>query len=72
MPSFSGSDEAIIKSSLQRYIEIDAWMSTPMMEESSYNRLQDIMEGAGELPSRVPYSSLVDNTYAIKAMASMS
>ena len=72
MPSFSGSDEAIIKSSLQRYIEIDAWMSTPMMEESSYNRLQDIMESAGELPSRVPYSSLVDNTYAIKAMASMS
>lgn len=72
MPSFVGSDKEIIKSSLLRYIEIDAWMSTPMMEESSYNRLQDIMESAGELPSRVPYNSLVDNTYAIKAMASMS
>lgn len=71
-PSFAGTSKALIKSSLIRYKEVDSWMSTPMMEESAYNKLQDVMEGAGELDNRVAFSSLVDNSYAIKAVASLS
>lgn len=70
-PSFNTTSKELIKSSLLRYIEVDSWMSTPMMEESAYNKLQDIMQAAGELDTRVPFSSLVDNSYAIKAVASL-
>ena len=33
------------------------------MSEDSFYRLQDVMENAGELPERVDYGVLVDNTF---------
>jgi hypothetical protein len=37
------------------------------MTESSFTRLQDIIENAGELPRRVAFAELIDTTRAIAA-----
>lgn len=63
-PSFSDTDKDDIKSSLQRYISIDAWMSTPVMQESSYARLHTILKNSNLIDNDVPFASLVDNSYA--------
>ncbi|MBQ0017254.1 MAG: ABC transporter substrate-binding protein [Clostridiales bacterium] len=65
-PSFVGTSKESIKASITSYKEIDAWMSTPIMLESAFNRLQDVMVGAGELKTenRVSFEKVVDNSYA--------
>jgi NitT/TauT family transport system substrate-binding protein len=51
----------------QRYKDIDAWNQTPVMKEESLDRLQTVMETAGELDQRVDFAKLVDNSFAEKA-----
>ncbi len=70
-PSFSDTDKVDIKSSLQRYISIDAWMSTPVMQESSYNRLHSILKNAGLIDNDVAFASLIDNSLAEELVASI-
>ena len=67
-PSFSGTSEKSAAAALKSYIEIDAWCSTPVFTESAYIKLQDVMQNAGFLESRVTFTSAVDNTFA-KAVA---
>ena len=67
-PSFSTSTRSSIVSSVKTYIAIDAWMSTPVMEESAYNRLLAIMTNAGELDEPVAFGDVVDNSYAQKVV----
>lgn len=63
-PSFAGvSDESII-TSIQSYIACDAWVDSPAMTETAFNRLQDIMISAGELDQKVEFATVVDNTIA--------
>ena len=50
-----------------RYKEIDAWAATPVFTEESYNR-RLMMQTAGELNKRPPYTKLVTNEFAEKAM----
>ncbi len=71
IPSFADSDREIIKASLQNYISIDAWVSTPIMTQSSYQKLIDIMTTAGTLDSAVEFSKIVDNSYAQKVIDEM-
>ncbi len=63
-PSFEGISLESLKITIESYILADAWSSTPVMSEDSFNRLQDIMQNAGELSNRVNFSDIVDNTYA--------
>lgn len=63
---FPDTDVEMLASSVERYKSIDAWKSTPEMSEESFNRLQDIMEEAGELDRRAPFDKVVNNTYANK------
>ncbi|MGN1222939.1 MAG: ABC transporter substrate-binding protein [Christensenellales bacterium] len=65
-PSFSTSSDESIKASIISYKKIDAWSSTPSMSEASYNRLLDMLDNAGELSDRVPFSKVVDNSIADK------
>ena len=67
-PSFSTTADSIIVSSVRNYIEFDAWKSTPVMNEADFNRLQDVMENAGELETRVNFANVVDNSYAEQAI----
>ena len=63
-PSFSSiSDESII-TSINSYINADAWVSSPVMQESAFDKLQDIIIAAGELDSKVKFSDVVDTTIA--------
>lgn len=53
-----------IETSIKSYKNIDAWKKNLQATESSFNRLQDIMENAGELTKRVPFNKIVDNSIA--------
>lgn len=64
LPSFPDSDITVLEKVVQRYKDIDAWNKTPFMTEDSFNRLQDVIEGSGELSSRVPFEELVVNKFS--------
>lgn len=68
LDQFPDTDVAMLASSVERYKSIDAWKSDPAMTEESYNRLQDIMEEAGELDKRAPFDKIVNNTFANKVI----
>lgn len=68
LPYFPGTDKAMIISALDNYKAFDTWAETPVLKESSYTRLQDVLENAGELSRRVEFSDLVENTMAAKAI----
>ena len=50
-PSFPDTDEALLAQVVERYQEIGAWNTDPVMTEESFDRLQMVMEQAGELAS---------------------
>lgn len=64
---FPDSNESVLTGVAKRYKEIDAWSKTPFFTEESFNRLQDVMETAGELDKRAPYDKLVNNSFAQQA-----
>lgn len=49
-----------------RHRQIDAWNATPIMEQQALERLETVMEQAGELAHSqwVPFDDLVNNTFA--------
>ena len=61
---FEGTSIPSISASVKRYSDIDSWQKNLQMQESSFNRLQDIIDNAGELTRRAQMHELVDNTYA--------
>ena len=54
---------------VERYKVQDTWKSDPLFEEEGFEIFQDIMENGGVLPKRVSFDSLVDNTFAEKAVS---
>ena len=62
--SFDGTSKELIAASMESYLAIDAWCSTPVMSEASFNRLQDVMENSGNLTGRADFSVAVDNSIA--------
>jgi len=65
---FPDSDIEMLESSIQRYKDIDAWNDTPVLTEESFNKLQEVMEEAGELEKRADYTKVVNNKYAKEAI----
>lgn len=61
---FDGTTVDALVSSIENYKAIDAWVTDMAMKESALDRLQDIMESAGELPKRVKFADLVTTTRA--------
>ena len=72
MPQFPGTSKESIKKSLQSYLNIDAWNSTPVMQESALDKLQDIIIDAGELTAKSKFNDIVDNSIAQEAMKSLN
>ena len=64
-PSFEGTSDELIKKSIEAYISIDSWNSTPVMSEVAYNNLIKIMKNAGKITEEIAFSSVVDNSYAL-------
>ena len=58
-PYFDGTSVQSLEISLESYKAIDAWVTNMAMEESALDRLQDIIESAGELERRVNFDDIV-------------
>ncbi|MTI96357.1 MAG: ABC transporter substrate-binding protein [Firmicutes bacterium] len=67
-PSFPDANLEILTTVAARYKEIDAWTTTPVFPEHAFDRLQDVMELAGELEQRAPFAELVTNDFAQQAL----
>lgn len=70
-PSFSTTTDEIIVSAVRNYIDFDMWKSTTVMNKADFERLQDVMQNAGELQKRINFEDVVNNTYAEKVIDSL-
>ena len=70
-PSFEGTSDDLIKKSIEAYVKIDAWNSTPVMSEVGYNNLIKVMKNAGKLTSDVSFDKVVDNSIALEVLNEM-
>ena len=70
-PFFEDTSLDDLKVVAQKYKEIDAWASDPILKEESLNRLMDVMIEGRELDEKIPYDSVVTTTYAQKAIDSI-
>lgn len=70
-PQFEETDMETLTKIVERYYNQDTWKENLVFEEESFVLLQNILEEAGELPERVPYTELVDISYAQKAFDSI-
>lgn len=61
---FPDTEVETLATSIQKYKDIDAWNETPVLEEEAFEKLQDVMEEAGELTKRADYTKVVNNKYA--------
>lgn len=57
--------------SIANYQRIDSWFTDLKMPETSFTRLQDVIESAGELSERVEFSKVVDNHYVEEEYAKL-
>lgn len=58
-PYFDGTSKQSLETSVNNYKSIDAWVTDMAMKETSYTRLLDVIDLAGELERRVPFSDVV-------------
>ncbi len=65
---FPDTDLSLLTASAQSYMDIDAWCDTPVMTETAFNLLQEVMQQAGELSKTAPFDQVVNNTFAQKAI----
>ncbi len=65
---FPDSDLEILESAVQSYKDAGAYASSPVITQESFDNLQDVIIGAGELVEKAPFESIVDNTFANNAI----
>ena len=63
---FDGTGKASIKTSVESYKTIDAWVTNMAMKEAAFNKLQDVIELAGQLKKRVDFKDIVTTEAAQK------
>ena len=63
-PYFADTDPAVMISVVENYKASDAGAHTPVMSRPGFEKLQDIMQQAGQLKERVSYDDLVENRFA--------
>ena len=65
-PQFPDTSVETLTKVVERYRAIDAWNDTPVMRQDALERLETVMETAGELKHDewVDFSKLTDNTFA--------
>ncbi len=65
---FPDTDLDMLEKSIQSYKDIDAWNETPVLKKEAFDRLQTVMQEAGELSEKAPYEIIVNNEFAKKAI----
>lgn len=68
-PQFPETDEKTISIIVNRYLEQDTWKTDTIFTDESFDLLQDILIGAGELTEKVPYEDLVTTIYSKAALS---
>ncbi|MDE5618175.1 MAG: ABC transporter substrate-binding protein [Clostridia bacterium] len=63
-PQFAGTDIATLSNAIQKYKEIDAYCSTPIMKKADFEHLQDVIVDAGVMNKRADFDKVVDNSIA--------
>ena len=69
-PHFADTDLELLTSAVENYQKVGAYCETPAMSEEGFERLQTIMESAGELSQRAAFDAVVNNTFAEKSVSS--
>ncbi len=72
LKQFPSTAPGSVTTSIRSYQGIDAWVTDMAMTEQSFDRLQDIIDAAGELPSRADFGLLVDNSYVKDVYAQLN
>lgn len=67
--SFPDTDLALLTSAIQRYKDIGAYSTDPVLTKESFELLQTVMTEAGELTQTAPHEVIVNNTFAQQAVA---
>lgn len=67
-PSFPGTDLALLESSIARYKEIDAYSTTPIMTEESFENMIDLLISCQIIDKRVSFADIIDNSIAQELM----
>lgn len=65
---FPDTEIDILETSIQSYMDIDAWKDTPVLKKESFDLLQTVMKEAGELEKEADYTKVVNNSFAEKAI----
>ena len=68
---FPDTDLESLSAAIQSYKDIDAWNDTPVLEAEAFDRLQEVMQEAGELSEKAPYDKIVNNEYAEESIKSL-
>ena len=63
-PQFKETDIETITTIVKRYYDQDTWKENTVFEKESFELLENILEEAGELDTRVPYEDLVNTEFA--------
>lgn len=53
-----------ISTAIGNYRKIEAWKTNLQASETSFDRLQNIMQYSGELDTKIPFNKIVDNSLA--------
>ena len=67
-PQFEENDLDTITAIVTRYHEQDTWKEDLIFQQESFDLLQDILDEAGELSSRVAYEDLINTEFAEEAI----
>ncbi|MET3320910.1 UNVERIFIED_ORG: NitT/TauT family transport system substrate-binding protein [Peribacillus simplex] len=65
-PYFEDTDLDTMGTVINRYKEQGSFATDPILDEEEWNNLQDIMDEADELPSRISHDELVNTDFAEK------
>lgn len=67
---FPDSDIELLEKVTQRHKDIDAFMYSPNVSKEGFDRLFEVMKGAGVIDKEIPFEEIVDNSFAERAMNS--
>ncbi len=67
-PYFPDTDLSIMTTVVDRYKSQGSFATDPILDETEWNNLQDIMREAGELPKEIDHKTLVNTEIAEKVI----
>lgn len=66
LPQFPDTTLNDLTKIIDRYKNVDSWFNTTYIEKENFDHIQEIMESAGALSTRVDFDKLVNNDYSEK------